>query len=119
MDVEATLNALRDALAVSPDNVPLREHLASTLLTAGRAEEAEAEFREALARGAGSSAQLGLARAFFALGKLREASVLAESLADELPHDAGAQLLLARVLLNEGRPVEARERYTRAVQLDP
>ena len=119
MDVEATLKALREALAVSPDNVPLREHLASTLLAADRANEAEAEYREALARGAGSGAQLGLARAFFALGKLREASVLAESLAEDLPEDAGAQFLLARVLLNEGQPVEARERYTRAVQLDP
>ena len=119
MDVEATLKALREALAVSPDNVPLREHLASTLLAADRANEAEAEYREALARGAGSGAQLGLARAFFALGKLREASVLAESLAEDSPEDAGAQFLLARVLLNEGQPVEARERYTRAVQLDP
>jgi SpoVK/Ycf46/Vps4 family AAA+-type ATPase len=119
VDVEATLDALREALAVSPDNVPLREHLASTLLAAGRAEEAEAEYREALARGAGAGAQLGLARAFFALGKLREASVLAESLAEESPEDASVPLLLARVLLNEGRPVEAREHYTRAVQLDP
>ena len=119
MDVEATLKALREAVAVSPDNVPLREHLASTLLAADRANEAEAEYREALARGAGSGAQLGLARAFFALGKLREASVLAESLAEDSPEDAGAQFLLARVLLNEGQPVEARERYTRAVQLDP
>ena len=119
MDDEATLKALREALAVSPDNVPLREHLASTLLAAGRADEAEAEYREALARGAGSGAQLGLARVFFALGRLREASVLVESLAEGSPEDAGVQFLLARVLLNEGRPVEARERYTRAVQLDP
>ena len=42
--------ALRDALAHSPDNVPLRKHLAETLLGFGRAEDAEAEFREALAR---------------------------------------------------------------------
>ena len=68
MDVEATLKTLRQALEVSPDNVPLREHLASTLLAAGRADEAAAEYREALARGAGSGAQVGLARAFFALG---------------------------------------------------
>jgi transitional endoplasmic reticulum ATPase len=79
---EATLATLREALALSPDNVPLREHLAATLLAAGRANEAEAEYREALTRGAGGSAQLGLARAFFALGKLREAGVLAEALAE-------------------------------------
>jgi Flp pilus assembly protein TadD len=48
---EATLATLREALALSPDNVPLREHLAATLLAAGRADEAEAEYREALTRG--------------------------------------------------------------------
>jgi AAA+ superfamily predicted ATPase len=115
---EATLATLREALALSPDNVPLREHLAATLLAAGNAEEAEAEYREALTRGAGGGAQLGLARAFFALGKLREAGVLAEALAESEPDNAGAQLLLARIVLNDGRPDEARERYTRAVQLD-
>jgi AAA+ superfamily predicted ATPase len=115
---EATLATLREALALSPDNVPLREHLAATLLAAGRANEAEAEYREALTRGAGGSAQLGLARAFFALGKLREAGVLAEALAESEPGNAGAQLLLARIVLNDGRPDEAREHYTRAVQLD-
>jgi hypothetical protein len=63
---EATLATLREALALSPDNVPLREHLAATLLAASHAEEAEAEYREALTRGAGRGAQLGRARAFFA-----------------------------------------------------
>lgn len=115
---EATLATLREALAVSPDNVPLREHLAATLLATGRAEEAEAEYREALMRGAGGGAQLGLARSFFALGKLREAGVLAEALAEAEPDNAAAQLLLARIGLNDGRPDEARERYTRAIQLD-
>jgi tetratricopeptide (TPR) repeat protein len=115
---EATLATLREALALTPDNVPLREHFAATLLAAGRAGEAETEYREALTRGAGAGAQLGLARAFFALGKLREAGVLAEALAESEPDNAGAQLLLARIVLNDGRPDEARERYTRAVQLD-
>ena len=100
MDSDATIGALRDALAVSPDNVPLREHLAATLLAAGHSSEAEAEFREALARGAGASARLGLAHAFFALGKLRESQVLAEGLAED--REPAAQLLLARILLNQG-----------------
>jgi transitional endoplasmic reticulum ATPase len=119
VDRDATLEKLRAALAVSPDNVPLREHLAASLLAVGRAADAEIEFREALVRGAGTSAQLGLARAFFALGKLAEASVLAETLAEDGDEKAGAQVLLARILLNQGQPVEARERYTDAVQLDP
>jgi tetratricopeptide (TPR) repeat protein len=46
---EATIQALRDALRVSPDNLPLRQHLAETLLGLGRIEEAEQEYRQALA----------------------------------------------------------------------
>jgi len=117
MDADATIEALREALAVSPDNVPLREHLAATLLAAGHSDEAEAEFRHALADGAGASARLGLAHAFFALGRLGESQVLAEGLAED--GEPTSELLLARILLNQGQPQEARERYTRAVQIDP
>jgi AAA+ superfamily predicted ATPase len=119
VDPEATIGALREALAASTENVPLREHLAETLLAAGEFGEAETEFREALSRGAGASARLGLARAFFAEGKLGESQVLAEDLAENGEEEPAAQLLLARILLNQGEPDEARERYTRAIQLDP
>ncbi len=44
------VTALREALAFSPDNVPLRLHLARTLLDAGRYAEAATELREVLAR---------------------------------------------------------------------
>ncbi len=44
------VSALREALAFSPDNVPLRMHLARTLLDAGRWAEAASELREVLVR---------------------------------------------------------------------
>ncbi len=44
------VSALREALAFSPDNLPLRMHLARTLLDAGRWAEAAAELREVLVR---------------------------------------------------------------------
>lgn len=44
------VTALREALAFSPDNVPLRLHLARTLLDAGKFAEAATELREVLAR---------------------------------------------------------------------
>ncbi|MDP2314975.1 MAG: AAA family ATPase [Pseudomonadota bacterium] len=44
------VSALREALAFSPDNVPLRMHLARTLLEAGRWQEAASELREVLLR---------------------------------------------------------------------
>ena len=56
--------ALREAVRVSPNNIPLRQHFAETLLTQGRAPEAEKEFREALGMAPNSAAlKLGLARA--------------------------------------------------------
>ncbi len=45
---EETVNALRAALSVSPDNIPLRQHLAATLLGLGRYADAESEYRQAL-----------------------------------------------------------------------
>ena len=47
---EETIQALREALRFSPENMPLRKHLAETLLNSGRADDAEREFREALSR---------------------------------------------------------------------
>ena len=47
------LAPLREALRLSPDNIPLRQHLAESLLAGGQPEQAEAEFREALSLAAG------------------------------------------------------------------
>ena len=41
MSDDDTLDGLRDALRVSPNNVPLRRHLASSLLARGDHQEAE------------------------------------------------------------------------------
>ncbi|MBC6951874.1 cell division protein, partial [candidate division KSB1 bacterium] len=43
------IQALREAVKQSPDNVPLRMHLADTLLDSDRPGEAEKEYRAALA----------------------------------------------------------------------
>src|ERR1041385_7844891 len=73
------LAALREALRLSPNNIPLRQHLADSLLQSGRADEAEKEFREALSLAPNSFAlKLGLARAYFRLGKNSHALVIAE-----------------------------------------
>src|SRR5512134_1668881 len=59
------IEPLREALRHSPSNVPLRQHLADTLLAHNRGEEAEKEYREAIALAPGNvSLQVGLARAF-------------------------------------------------------
>jgi tetratricopeptide (TPR) repeat protein len=89
---------LREALAVSPDNLPLRQALAESLLAAGLAAEAVGEYRAALAASPDHAGfKLGLARAFHAAGKASQALVVAEDLAKLPDPPARALVLHARV----------------------
>jgi transitional endoplasmic reticulum ATPase len=114
------LKPLRDALRVSPDNLPLRKHLAQSLLGAGRSEEAVKEFREALARWPEDvELKLGLASSFFHQGKNSEALVIAEALIQGNSTPAAAYILHARLLLRAGDAEGAVREYRKAVDLDP
>ena len=74
---DETVSALREALRLSPDNVPLRQHLAETLMGLGRTEEAEKEYRHALGSSPDSDRlKLGLASAFHQQGKHSHALVI-------------------------------------------
>jgi hypothetical protein len=78
---DQTIQALREAVKVSPDNVPLRQHLADSLLTLGRFAEAEQEYRQAMALAAGNvTLRLGLARAYCQQNKNSQALVIIEDL---------------------------------------
>jgi transitional endoplasmic reticulum ATPase len=114
------LQLLRDAVRQSPDNLPLRKHLAESLLAAGRPEEAAKEFREALAKWpADVLLKLGLARAFERQGKDSEAVVVVESLLT-LPDPPGAAYVLhARLLARAGDADRAVRAYKRGVEADP
>jgi transitional endoplasmic reticulum ATPase len=114
------LRSLREALKLSPDNVPLRQHVADMLLGFGRPEEAEEEYRRCLALAPDDrSLKVGLANAFFQQGKYSEALVILEVLArtPDLPAKAG--LLYARLLFRTGEVEQAVLQYRRAVELDP
>src|SRR5688572_8725046 len=119
MDPDALLASLREALRVSPDNLPLRKHLAETLLGHGRAEEAEREYRSALQRSPqDAQLKLGLARAFDRQGKSSEAAVVLETITrgdEALP---AARVLFARVLMRQGEVEEAVRQYKNAVRDD-
>jgi predicted Zn-dependent protease len=59
------VEALREALGLHPDNVPLRKHLADLLMASGRYEEAEKEYRVVLAHTPeDEQSKLSLAEAF-------------------------------------------------------
>jgi transitional endoplasmic reticulum ATPase len=118
--VQDQLEALRQAVAVSPDNVPLLLLYGQALLAATRHADAEAAFQRALrVEPANEAAQLGLARALFQAGRLSDAAVRAEALAARNPAAAGARLLLCRILLAEGNAPEAGAHYRAAVAADP
>jgi transitional endoplasmic reticulum ATPase len=114
------LKPLRDAVRISPDNLPLRKHLAQSLLGLGRSEEAVKEFREALSRWPEDvELKVGLAGAFFHLGKNSEALVIVEALIQGNSTPAAAYILHARLLLRAGDPEGAVREYRKALDLDP
>ena len=97
------LDALREALKLSPDNIPLRQHLAETLMGVGRYDEAEKEYRAALARDAGNvKLKLGLANAFYQQEKNSAALVIVEELIKTPAAPARAYILYAKLLVRAG-----------------
>ena len=117
---EDAIRNLREALKVSPDNLPLRQHLAETLLGLGRHEEAEKEYKQALSLAPENPAlKLGLASAFFQQGKNSAAIVIVEELIRRPDTPARAHLLHARLLLRAGENDRAAREYRRAIDADP
>ena len=114
------LAALFDAVNLSPENVPLRQHLAEALLAAGRGEEAESQFREGLALSpANVQLKLGLARAFEAQQKDSAALVILEDLVKGRTPPAQAHFQYAKALLRRGEVQQAVAQYKLAVEVDP
>ncbi len=111
--------ALREALRLAPDNLPLLLHVAEAVLRSGGFAEAEALCKRALAldpRHAG--AKLGLAAAFFQQGKHGPALVIAEDMVKGDTPLPRALLLHARLALHAGEPRLAARQYTRAREAD-
>jgi AAA+ superfamily predicted ATPase len=118
-ETDPTVRALREALEHSPDNAPLRRHLAQTLTDLGRHADAIEELRHVLRIADDDRARLELARAYLAAGQPSHAAVLLELLVQRDPPVGEAFRLMARVHLAEGRADEAARAYRRAVEADP
>lgn len=112
------LDALRNAVAVSPDNVPLLFLLAQALL----AEKSFAEARDVYERilrvqPDNPDARRGLISAIFNSGHMSEAIVRLEKMLQENPSDANSWILLSRMLLKEGSHDQAVSAYEKALEL--
>jgi transitional endoplasmic reticulum ATPase len=117
---DQTIVSLRQAIEFSPDNVPLRLHLADVLRSLSRLEEAQKEYSTALALSPDNQeVKLGLALTFYQLGKYTQALVIAEDLLACSQPPASAHMLYARLLLNDGKSGKAADEYRLAVEKDP
>lgn len=120
MNHDAAIESLREALRLSPDNGPLRKHLADTLLAQGRNAEAEDEYRQALAREPQNAwLKLGLAEAFLRQNKESAALVVVEDLVKGREPPAAAQVLYARLLFRRSEVARAVAIYKLGVEQDP
>ena len=117
---DETIQVLRAALEQTPENVGLRLHLADLLRAAGRLVQATEEYRRGLQiQSAHAGLKLGLARAYFDLGKDSHAAVVLDSLLLAEGATAAARVLLARIKLREGDVAGAVAHYQLALEEDP
>lgn len=113
------LETLREAVRLTPHNIPLRRHLADMLLKHGLPAEAEQEYRDALALAPDDlELKLGLARAFSQQSKGSHALVIVEDMT-KLPDAPGrAHVLHAKLLAAAGDVAQAVRQYRRGVEKD-
>jgi AAA+ superfamily predicted ATPase len=116
----SAIQPLLEALAFSPDNLPLRKHVGRLLFEAGRLTEAENLYRTGLRQApADADLQLGLAETYTGLNKTSAAFVVVEELLETHPDHARAHLLHARLLVGTGQLPAAREAYETALHFNP
>lgn len=114
------IDSLREALEHAPDNIALRRRLAEALSARLRFEEAEAEYRRALAQApADHRLKLGLAEVFSRQDKQSAALVIVEDLLSQADTPPAAYVLHARLLLRTGEVQRAVTQYKQAIDLDP
>lgn len=115
----SSLQAIRDALEQSPDNVSLLLLFGHACLEKLHLEDARDSFERVLELDpTHTDAQLGVARVLFLQGETSGAAVRAERVLQVNPSDAQAHLLLSRVHLVENDRARAMEHFERAAQID-
>ncbi|SKA89244.1 Tetratricopeptide repeat-containing protein [Prosthecobacter debontii] len=115
----SSLQAIRDALEQSPDNLSLLLLYGRASLEMLQLEDARIAFERVLALDPDhTDAQLGIARVLFMEGDTSGAAVRAERVLLQEPDDASAHLLLSRVYLSENDRARAIEHFDLAAQID-
>ncbi len=101
-------NSLKEALALSPENIPLRLLLAESFLKELLYREAESEFRTILGQQpSNAQAKLGLAKIYFAEKKYPTAIVITEELLSSSPDNVELLLMISKALLRNDEAAKA------------
>jgi transitional endoplasmic reticulum ATPase len=117
---EDAINNLREALKISPENIPLRLMLAEALLNINQTAAAEEEFKNILQKDASNKqAKAGLGKTFYAQQKYSTAIIIFEELLSEDPNNLQIELILSKSLLKNNEPAKAIEHYKHVLQLNP
>ncbi len=117
---DAIIKGLREALQVSPENIPLRMHLAQTLVSYGFLAEAETEYREVLKLNPrNADAGLALVEVYSGQGKSSQALVVIEDICSKPDPPAAAFVVYAKLLNDGGDARGAVAQYKQGIELDP
>ena len=115
----SSLQAIRDAIEQSPDNISLLLLYSRACLEQLHLDDAHESFARVLELDPQQTdAHLGIARVLFLQGESSGAAVRAERVLQQEPDNAPAHLLLSRVYLSEGNRPKAIEHFDRAALID-
>lgn len=113
------IKGLQEALALSPDNLPLRLMLAEGLLKVSRLNESEDEFKKILNQNKDHElAKLGLANVYFQQEKYSTAIIIFEDVDDKSPLSPDNLILLSKALVRNGETAKAIDYYKKSLGLN-
>lgn len=112
------IDSLREALALSPDNIPLRLSLADLLSAEKAWKEASEEYKEVLRLSYGNlKAQTGLAACYFHLGQYSASIIIYEEIEGKLKDSD--MILYAKALVKENNLAAAANIYQMVTTFNP
>ncbi len=116
---EENINNLREALKLSPNNIPLRMLLADSLFQANRLDEAETEYTLLVKNTNEIKAKVGLAKVYYAKENYSACNVILEEAIDSGHHDLDALIMYAKGMLKEDNVERALEIYQNILTENP
>lgn len=118
--MKEAINELKEALNLSPDNLPLRLHLAGMMMESKLYADAAVEYNEVLKRNYGNvKARKGLAAAYYKQQKFSAAIIVYEALDKDAQLSQDELVCYTRCLIKEKSFADAIEIYKKVLQIDP